>query len=63
MKASVDLTRCGGYAICVGLAPEVFDINEQGLGEVKPGTFPAEQEPAVRQAAKRCPMQAILIED
>ncbi|WP_030930796.1 ferredoxin [Streptomyces sp. NRRL B-24720] len=59
MQIVVDLTRCQGYAQCVFLAPEVFELHgEEGL--LYATTVPDDQIERVRQAAAACPVQAIL---
>ena len=35
LDVSVDRVRCCGYAVCVGLSPEVFDLDEDGLARVR----------------------------
>ncbi|MEV5509238.1 ferredoxin [Streptomyces orinoci] len=60
MRVVVDLTRCQGYAQCVFLAPEVFQLHgEEGL--LYNPAVPDEQLERVRQAAAACPVQAILL--
>ncbi|MET8747435.1 ferredoxin [Streptomyces sp. NPDC004728] len=60
MRIVVDLTRCQGYAQCVFLAPEVFQLHgEEALLYVP--TVPDDQLERVRQAAAACPVQAILV--
>ncbi|WP_377266967.1 ferredoxin [Peterkaempfera sp. SMS 1(5)a] len=60
MQILVDLTRCQGYAQCVFLAPEVFELHgEEGL--LYAPAVPDEQLEYVRQAAAACPVQAILV--
>ncbi|MFJ9448446.1 ferredoxin [Kitasatospora sp. NPDC101235] len=60
MQIVVDLTRCQGYAQCVFLAPEVFQLHgEEGL--LYAPTVPDDQLERVRQAAAACPVQAILL--
>ncbi|WP_055587351.1 ferredoxin [Peterkaempfera griseoplana] len=60
MRIVVDLTRCQGYAQCVFLAPEVFQLHgEEGL--LYTPAFPDEQLERVRQAAAACPVQAVLL--
>ncbi|MET7550066.1 MULTISPECIES: ferredoxin [unclassified Streptomyces] len=59
MQIVVDLTRCQGYAQCVFLAPEVFELHgEEGL--LYATAVPDDQVERVRQAAAACPVQAIL---
>ncbi|MBO1418141.1 ferredoxin [Streptomyces sp. FH025] len=60
MQIVVDLTRCQGYAQCVFLAPEVFQLHgEEGL--LYTPAVPDDQLERVRQAAAACPVQAILL--
>ncbi|MFE2517669.1 ferredoxin [Streptomyces mirabilis] len=60
MQIVVDLTRCQGYAQCVFLAPEVFELHgEEGL--LYATAVPDDQIERVRQAAAACPVQAILL--
>ena len=60
MQIVVDLTRCQGYAQCVFLAPEVFELHgEEGL--LYGPAVPDDQLERVRQAAAACPVQAILL--
>jgi ferredoxin len=63
MRVSVDLGKCQGYANCVAVAPDVFDLADNGL------VLLLEEEPAddraedVQQAVRLCPVQAIVVED
>lgn len=60
MRIVVDLTRCQGYAQCVFLAPEVFELHGEGALLYDPA-IPDDQLDRVRQAAAACPVQAILV--
>lgn len=52
MQTVVDLTRCQGYAQCVFLAPEVFQLHgEEGL--LYATAVPDDQVERVRQARRR----------
>jgi ferredoxin len=60
MRIVVDLTLCQGYAQCVFLAPEVFELHgEESLRY--DSAVPGDQLDRVRQAAAACPVQAILL--
>ncbi|WEB44743.1 MULTISPECIES: ferredoxin [Streptomyces] len=60
MQIVVDLTRCQGYAQCVFLAPDMFQLHgEEGLLYVP--AVPDDQLERVRQAVAACPVQAILM--
>lgn len=60
VKVSVDNNHCELYAICQQEAPEVFELGADG--RLRYDAAPdASQTPAVRQAARCCPMQAITL--
>jgi ferredoxin len=57
----VDHDVCIGSAICVSIAPEVFELDNQGLSQaVNPE---AGTDDLLREAAENCPSQAIVLED
>jgi ferredoxin len=60
VKVGVDNNRCGLYGICQQEAPEVFELGVDGRlrYDAAPST---DHIPAVRQAARCCPMQAITL--
>ena len=60
MRIVVDLTRCQGYAQCVFLAPEVFELHGEEALIYNPAV-PDDQLERVRQAAAACPVQAIVV--
>ncbi|MER5912225.1 ferredoxin [Streptomyces sp. NPDC001982] len=60
MQVVVDLARCQGYAQCVFLAPEVFELHGEESLLYHPAV-PDGQRERVRQAAAACPLQAILL--
>ncbi|MFF7355039.1 MULTISPECIES: ferredoxin [Streptomyces] len=60
MKVSVDRALCYGSAECAHRAPAVF-VFEDGYGVVQPGREGRGDDPQVREAAERCPSQAILL--
>ncbi len=63
MQVIVDFDICQAYAVCVGLLPEVFAIQDNGrlqLLEEHPDDSLRAQ---LAEAARLCPMQAISIVD
>jgi ferredoxin len=63
MKVHVNSQICAGMGICLGIAPEVFELHDDGyaivlISEVKP-----EDEDAMRRAASQCPAQAIFLSE
>lgn len=64
MKVQINYDRCEGHSICVRLAPSVFAIGDDDEQVRVIDENPGE---AVRDdvilAAKRCPIQAIVLTD
>jgi ferredoxin len=63
MKVVADLSRCQGYANCLGAAPDVYDLADNGLVVVKVEEPGPDLEEAARQGAALCPVQALTIVD
>jgi ferredoxin len=61
MRLVVELNRCQGYAQCVFLAPEVFELRGNEALHYDPNPDDA-QRLRVLRAAAACPVQAILVE-
>lgn len=63
MKVVVDFDLCESNATCMAIAPEVFEVRDDDFLYVLQEHPPAELHDRVRQAAERCPKQAISLED
>ena len=61
MRITVDLNRCQGYAQCVFLAPDVFELHGEEALRFEPHPDRA-QRLQVRRAAAACPVQAIVLD-
>lgn len=61
MKARVDQDVCVGSAICVQIAPEAFELGDDGKSHVVDAS--AADADRLRKAAKDCPVQAITVEE
>lgn len=59
MRVVVDRDRCEGNAVCVGVAPEIFDLDADDYVLLKTAEVPAEFEAAVEQAIAECPRAAL----
>lgn len=59
--ARVDRDLCIGAAMCVATAPDVFELDNQGLSRVV--NPDAGTDELLRTAAEECPAQAIILED
>jgi ferredoxin len=63
LDVSVDRGRCCGYAVCVGMCPEVFDLDDDGLAHVVIDPVPIKFEDAIKHAEASCPEAAITVTD
>jgi len=63
MRVVVDFDKCESNAICMGHAPEVFEVREDDFLYILDETPPESRRPQVELAVKNCPKQAISLED
>lgn len=59
MKIEVDWGLCESNGVCMGLIPEVFDLDDDDQLHVLQSETTAETEAQVREAVRQCPRQAI----
>jgi ferredoxin len=60
MTLAIDTSRCQGHAICYLVAPELFEVDEEGRGSVIDADVPAALVENARIAAQRCPERAVI---
>lgn len=63
MKVVVNYDLCESNAVCMGIAPEVFEVRDDDFLYVLQENPPEELRDKVMEAARRCPKQAISVED
>lgn len=61
MKVVVDFDACMSNAVCMGIAPEVFEVRDDGYLYILDEHPPEALRHAVEEAAMACPTQAITI--
>lgn len=60
MRIIVDPDRCEGQAVCVGLAPAVFELGDDDeVVRVIVDEVPEEHQKRARKAVAKCPMAAL----
>jgi ferredoxin len=60
VKIRVDPEKCQGHARCIGIAPDLFEVDDYGLSSVVgDGTVPPDREAAARLAIANCPEYAV----
>jgi ferredoxin len=62
MKIRIDTEACTGHGRCYALAPEVFDADDDGYGQVAHEEIGPDQEAAARKAVLSCPERAVSID-
>ncbi|HTL86154.1 MAG TPA: ferredoxin [Acidimicrobiia bacterium] len=64
MRVHVDRERCQGHNRCYALAPELFDVDDDGNAfELNDGVVPQELEEKAKLAVANCPEFAISISE
>ncbi len=63
MKVVVDFDLCESNAVCMAIAPEVFEVRDDDFLYVLSENPDPELHEKVREAAERCPKQAITLEE
>jgi ferredoxin len=62
-KVVVDFDKCESNALCMGVAPEVFEVRDDDFLYVLQEEPPEAMREKCQEAARVCPKQAITIED
>jgi ferredoxin len=63
MKILIDDDRCEGNAVCMKMCPEVFRVGDDDHVHLRIKAPGEELRAKVEAAVRRCPRQALLIED
>jgi ferredoxin len=63
MRVRVDYDLCEGNAVCAGLVPQVFEVDDQDNLFILAEEVPAELAGQVRHAVASCPKTALSLEE
>lgn len=63
MKVHVNSEICAGFGICLGIAPDVFELHDDGYAIVLVSEVKPDDEDMIRRAVSQCPSQAIFLSD
>ena len=58
-KVVVDFDLCESNAVCMAVAPEVFEVRDDNFLYVLQENPPDDLRPRVEEAVRQCPKQAI----
>lgn len=59
MRVEVDRDLCESNAVCVGIAPDIFDLGDDDLARVLVDELPPDREVDAREAVGLCPKIAL----
>ncbi len=62
-RVQVDRERCVGSGVCESLAPDVFEVDDDGLLMVHREEPDADQLEDVRDAVQQCPARALALSE
>ncbi|HEX3946418.1 MAG TPA: ferredoxin [Acidimicrobiales bacterium] len=63
MKVVVDFDECASNAVCMGIAPEIFEVRDDGYLYVLDENPPESMRDKLRESVSGCPTGAISIVD
>jgi ferredoxin len=63
MRVTVDRDLCEANAVCAGLVPEIFDVDDEDVLHITAGDVPPALADGVRRAVESCPKTALRIEE
>ncbi|MGX9792986.1 ferredoxin [Mycobacterium sp. MMS18-G62] len=63
MRVEVDRDLCESNAVCVGIAPDIFDLGDDDLARVLVDEVPQGRVDEVREAVGLCPKIALKLHE
>ena len=63
MRITIDELLCEGHALCMGIAPDIFEVGDDDMARVLMDDVPESRRDDVNNAVRSCPKQAISVED
>jgi ferredoxin len=63
VRVEVDRDACEANAVCAGLVPEVFEVDDEDQLHIHGTGVPAGLADAVRHAVRSCPKAALRLEE
>lgn len=62
MKVKVNSDACIGCGACTAIAPDIFEINDEGISEAKVNEVMEDEVDNAKEAIESCPTGAIIEE-
>ncbi|MFN8032713.1 MAG: ferredoxin [Mycobacterium sp.] len=61
MRIDVDLAKCTGHGICETVAPDVFEVTDDGRVHIHGNDRPESDRERMQQAVTQCPAAALTL--
>ena len=61
MKIRIDKARCAGHARCAAIAPDIYELDDDGYIAVTEIEVPPGKEDIARRGARACPERIITV--
>ncbi len=62
MKIVVDFDKCDSNGVCCGIAPDLFELDDQNFLVIKQEEPGEDQRATLEEAVRNCPTEAISVE-
>ena len=62
MKIVVDFDKCDSNGVCCGIAPDLFELDDQNFLVIKQEEPGEDQRATLEEAVRNCPTEAISID-
>lgn len=63
MKVRLDRSKCQGHALCHGVDPDLFPLDDDGYSALRDRVVAPGDEQRTRRGVQACPEGALLLED
>jgi len=63
VRVTVDPYACEANAVCAGLVPEIFEVDDEDLLHIKVAEVPESLADSVRHAVRSCPKAALSLQE
>jgi len=62
MKITIDTDKCTGHGVCESLAPEIFEVGDEGIVHLLTESLTDDMRSRLEEAVAECPTQALSLE-
>jgi ferredoxin len=62
MRITIDTDKCTGHGVCESLAPEIFEVGDEGIVHLLTESLTENMRSSLEEAVAECPTQALSLE-